>query len=198
MARTRAAAASVTTNTCSGTPSSRNLRLVGKPDSENDPQLGSLHADMSRKFEELVKEAEVHVSLMAATFLEVPQYRLPGAEEAVRQMSEKLKGQVDTLEPMRADLDREVRGAYGRVLQAIGGLTATGIGDLAETLALLVPPATAFSGLPETLKQRIHRRLGAALAEESKDPESTHLSSEERRTIRRILSRTVGGLPAGW
>ncbi|MFM8271071.1 MAG: tubulin-like doman-containing protein, partial [Gemmata sp.] len=106
------------------------LRLVGKPDSENDPQLGSLHADMSRKFEELVKEAEVHVSLMAATFLEVPQYRLPGAEEAVRQMSEKLKGQVDTLEPMRADLDREVRGAYGRVLQAIGGLTATGLGAM--------------------------------------------------------------------
>ena len=52
-----------------------------------------------------MKENEAHVAVMAATFLEVPQYRLPGAEEAVRQIGEKLKQQVDVLEPVRSDLN---------------------------------------------------------------------------------------------
>ncbi|HEY1190092.1 MAG TPA: tubulin-like doman-containing protein, partial [Gemmata sp.] len=107
------------------------IKLVGKPDSENDPQLGSLHAAMSLKFDELVKETEGHVSMMAATFLEVPQYRLPGAEEAVRQISERLKNQVDALEPVRADLDKEVRANYARLFNVIGGLGGTGLGALA-------------------------------------------------------------------
>ncbi len=103
------------------------IKLVGKPDCENDPQPSSLQAAMSARFEGLVKETEGHISVMAATFLEVPQYRLPGAEEAVRQMSEKLKTQVEALEPVRADLNKEVGAIYGRLLQAIGGLGSTGL-----------------------------------------------------------------------
>ncbi len=107
------------------------IKLVGKPDCENDPLLGSLHAVMSARFEELAKETEGHVSVMAATFLEVPQYRLPGAEEAVRQISEKLKRQVDALEPTRVELDKEVCSTYARLFHAIGGLGGTGLGAMA-------------------------------------------------------------------
>ncbi len=107
------------------------IKLVGKPDAENDPLLGSLHAAMSARFDALVKETEGHVSMMAATFLEVPQYRLPGAEEAVRQIGERLKGQVEALEPVRADLDKEVRTTYARLFHAIGGLGGTGLGAMA-------------------------------------------------------------------
>ncbi|MBN9121430.1 MAG: protein kinase, partial [Planctomycetes bacterium] len=107
------------------------LKMVGKPDGEN-AQEGSLVAALGAKYEELVRETEGHLSVMAATFLEVPQYRLPGAEEAVRQIGEKLKQQVEGLESVRADLDREVRSMYARLIQAIGALGATGLGAMAS------------------------------------------------------------------
>jgi hypothetical protein len=106
------------------------VKLIGKPECENAPD-GTLVGALAARFEELLKEAEAHVAVMAATFIEVPQYRLAGAEEAVRQIGEKLKRQVDSLEPVRSDINREVRSVYGRLLQAIGALGATGLGAMA-------------------------------------------------------------------
>lgn len=107
------------------------LKLVGRPECENATD-GSLVGALTTKYEELIRETEGHLAVMAATFLEVPQYRLPGAEEAVRQISDKLKQQIDGLEPVRADLDREVKTAYARMIQAIGALGATGLGAMAS------------------------------------------------------------------
>jgi serine/threonine protein kinase len=106
------------------------IKVVGKPDCENDVP-GSLVAPLTARFEQLVRDAEGHVAVMAATFLEVPQFRIPGAEEAVRQIADRVKLQVDALEPVRADLDREVRTVYGRLFQAIGVLSGSvGFGAL--------------------------------------------------------------------
>ena len=99
--------------------------MVGKPDCENDPMPGSLHDTLTVKYEQLIKEAETNLAVMAATFLEVPQFRLPGAEEAIRQMGDRLKQQVDALEPLRVELDKEVRSTYARLFQTIGDLGAT-------------------------------------------------------------------------
>lgn len=110
------------------------LKLVGKPDCEN-AQDGTLVATLTARYEELIKETEIHLSMMAATFLDVPQYRLPGAEEAVRQIGDRLKQQIDGLEPVRADLDREVRSTYARLIQAIGALGATGLQAMAGRTA---------------------------------------------------------------
>ena len=107
------------------------LKLVGKPECENAPD-GSLIGALNAKFEELVKETETHLAMMAVTFLEVPQYRLPGAEEAVRQIGEKFKHQVEEIGPVRDDLDREVRSVYGRLIVAIGALGASGLGAMAS------------------------------------------------------------------
>jgi len=119
------------------------VKLVGKPG--NDGQnAGSLATTFNTRFEELAKETEAHLAVMAATFLEVPQYRLAGAEEAVRQIGEKLKHQVEILEPLRNELDKEVRSIYSRLIQAIGALGASGLGatvsrksNAAESLDLL-------------------------------------------------------------
>jgi hypothetical protein len=102
------------------------LRVVGKPDPANDQEPSRVFVALGARHEDLVREAEGHMAMMSATFLEVPQYRLPGAEEAVRQIAEKLKYQVDTLGPMRGDLDREVRAVYANLFQAIGALSAGG------------------------------------------------------------------------
>src|SRR5262249_34390141 len=104
------------------------VKLVGKPVPDNDPQSSTIATALNTKFEELVKATDAHLAMMAATFLEVPQYRVPGAEEAVRQISGKLKRQVDILDAVREDLDKDMRGAYARMIQAIGALSGTGIG----------------------------------------------------------------------
>jgi serine/threonine protein kinase len=119
------------------------VKLIGKPGLD-DKAPGSLSRALNARFEELTKECEAHASMMAATFLEVPQYRLSGAEEAVRQIGEKLKRQVDVLEPLRDELDKDVRGIYARLIHAISALGASGLGasvnrksNAAETLDLL-------------------------------------------------------------
>ena len=58
--------------------------------------------------------------------------------------------------------------------------------------------STVFAGLPAPMKQRIYRRLAAALDPEVVDPDSSHLSADEKRAIREILRATLSGLPAGW
>jgi serine/threonine protein kinase len=102
------------------------LKVVGRPDTENDPTMGSLQTTLIAEYERLTKETEGHLSMMAATFLEVPQFRLSGAEEAIRQIGDRLKQQVDALERLRIEIDKEVRSVYGRLFQVIGGLGTSG------------------------------------------------------------------------
>jgi serine/threonine protein kinase len=101
------------------------IKLVGKPDCEDDTR-GSLFPPLSVRYEELSKETEAAVAFMAVSFLEQPQYRLPGAEEAVRQIGDRLKHQIDALESVRGDLHKEVRSTYARLFQVIGGLGVGG------------------------------------------------------------------------
>ena len=117
------------------------IKLVGKPD--GDDSNGSLFPPLAAKYEETAKEAEGSLAFMAVSFLEQPQYRLPGAEEAVRQIGERLKTQIEALEGVRADLHKEVKSTFARLFQLIGGLgggSALGAwkaGGTAEALDLL-------------------------------------------------------------
>jgi hypothetical protein len=56
----------------------------------------------------------------------------------------------------------------------------------------------AFSGLPPEFKQRVYRRLGAALDVARPDPEYAYLPPAEKQTIHGILRSTLSDLPAGW
>jgi serine/threonine protein kinase len=130
------------------------VKVVGKPDSENDPTSGSLYAPLNARYEQLMKESEGNIAVMAATFLEVPQFRIPGAEEAVRHIGERLKRQVDSLESVRNELDREVRTIYGRLFQAIGVLNSvTGLGALAGR------KSSATAEVIDLLRQYPRKRL---------------------------------------
>ena len=130
------------------------IKVVGKPDCENDPLPGSLHDTLDGPVREVAEGGRGHLAVMAATFLEVPQFRLPGAEEAVRQIAEQLKHQVEVLEPVRDDLDKEVRTTYGRLLQTIGGLgTTSGLGSLS------VPQIVVTAEVIELLRSYPRKRL---------------------------------------
>lgn len=112
------------------------LKLVGRSDPNAPDGTGSLHLVLVERYEEMCREGERQLASMAVTFIEQPQYRLAGSEEAVRQIEERLKRHVETLEPMYADLTREVKQTYSRLLQQIGVLSTGGRAS-AELLDLL-------------------------------------------------------------
>lgn len=115
------------------------LKLVGKADAAAPDSAGSLRAPLAAYHDKFCKESESHLATMAVTFIERPQYRFAGAEEAVRQIEARLKRLVDTLTPMYDDLVRELKPAYTRMLQLIAGLTtgSTGWRSSNELLELL-------------------------------------------------------------
>jgi hypothetical protein len=153
------------------------IRLVGKPPAEEDDDTrGAVHPPLAAKAQELGREAEAAVALMAVSFVEQPEYRLAGAEEAVRQIGERAKRQVDALEPVRADLDREVKALYSRALQVIGGLTGGRLaalrspGATAEALDLLrVYPRKRFQLHLLDHALALYRRLAGAAPEYLRD-----------------------------
>ena len=98
------------------------IKVVGKPPCEDAVAAGSVYPVLAAHHDKVAKEAEVHLATMAVSFIEQPQYRLAGAEEAVRQIGDRLKTQVDALGPVRRDLEKEVRTSFGRLFQLIGGL----------------------------------------------------------------------------
>ncbi|MBX9583416.1 MAG: hypothetical protein K2X87_24200, partial [Gemmataceae bacterium] len=153
------------------------IKLVGKPPAQEDDETrGAVHPPLAAKAQDLGREAEAAVALMAVGFVEQPEYRLAGAEEAVRQLGERAKRQVDALEPVRADLDREVRTLYSRALQVIGGLTGGRLaairsaGATAEALDLLrVYPRKRFQLHLLDHALGLYRRLAGAAPEYLRD-----------------------------
>ncbi len=100
------------------------LKIVGKPDTEDGSNPGLVHGALAARYERLMRDAEGHIGLMAATFIEVPQFRLPAAEEAVRQITTKLKQQVDALAPVRDEYEKDVRAVYARLFAVIRTLNS--------------------------------------------------------------------------
>ena len=154
------------------------IKLIGKPPAQEDDETrGAVHPPLAAKAQELGREAEAVVALMAVRFVEQPEYRLAGAEEAVRQVGDRAKRQVDALEPVRADLDREVRTLYAKTLQTLGGLTGGGrlaairsAGATAEALDLLrVYPRKRFQLHLMDHALGLYRRLAGAAPEYLRD-----------------------------
>ncbi|OWK35796.1 tubulin-like doman-containing protein [Fimbriiglobus ruber] len=99
------------------------LKWVGKPACENESP-GSLETVVQESFKKFAGEIEVNLAALAVSFIEQPQHRLAGAEEALNQITERVRRTAEGLEPLCKEGDRDVREAFGRVLQAIGGLNA--------------------------------------------------------------------------
>ena len=98
------------------------LNVVGKPEHESD-KVGTLKAVLDRRGKTLATEAEGHLSAMAVSFIEQPQYRMPGTEEVLSQITERLKRTIDGLTGVRTGLVREVWDTYSRIFPVIGNLS---------------------------------------------------------------------------
>ena len=55
-----------------------------------------------------------------------------------------------------------------------------------------------FGGLPPEMKQRVYRRLDAALSLERPDKDYSYLPASEKQAIRVILKATLTDLPVEW
>jgi hypothetical protein len=109
------------------------LKLVGKPPSEND-KPGSLEGVLDEAGKTIAGKADKHLASLAVSFIEQPQYRLAGADEALAQISEKLKTAIDALQGVRHSVAAEVRESYARLFPLIGALnSATGLGRIRKT-----------------------------------------------------------------
>jgi serine/threonine protein kinase len=103
------------------------LKLVGKPDPEQgDP--GKIEDTLRATGKRLAIESEGHLSALAVSFIEQPQYRLAGADEALNQVSDKLTQVVDTLMGVRKGLIKDVYDCYQKLFDVIDALTKDATG----------------------------------------------------------------------
>ncbi|MFO0849501.1 MAG: tubulin-like doman-containing protein [Gemmataceae bacterium] len=97
------------------------LKLVGKPVGEMD-QPTALEAAIKEAAKGLTADAEAALSEITVKFIERPQYRLAGADEALAQVTARLTQTADRLEMEVAVLHRETVEAFARLFQVIGGM----------------------------------------------------------------------------
>ncbi len=102
------------------------VKLVGKPDGEQSSVTGSLKGLIETEAAKATLEIEAHFSEIAVSFIEQPQYRLAGAEEALNQITVRLKESLEGLDAEYRPLVREVAENFARLFPLIGGLNATG------------------------------------------------------------------------
>ena len=100
------------------------IRLVGKPDAEQS-RPGTLEATLDEVARAVVAESDADLAKRAVEFIEQPQYRLAGAEEALAQHTGRLRETIEALEASLGDAAKDVAATYSRLLQVIGALSGT-------------------------------------------------------------------------
>ncbi|MFO0936195.1 MAG: tubulin-like doman-containing protein [Gemmataceae bacterium] len=110
------------------------FKLVGQPDPDADSQ-SKIDEALRVTSKYLSLESENHISTLTVSFIEQPQYRLAGADEAISQIEEKLKQTIQTLDNVRKGLIKEVVETYEKLYNVIQTLSkdATGLFGVRRT-----------------------------------------------------------------
>jgi serine/threonine protein kinase len=104
----------------------RLLQLVGKPEQEHDdPIEGSLKAPIDDMTRHIIAECDDQLTELAVYFIEQPQFRLAGAEEAIRQLGEKLQLVIGTFEQFLDQAKIDTHETFSRLFPLIGALKST-------------------------------------------------------------------------
>ena len=111
----------------------RLIQLVGKPGPDTDV-TGTLPKVLEAVRKQLSTEADTSLAVVTVSFLEQPQYRLAGAEEALNQVAKKLRRSAEELEPVRDVLARDTVDGYARIVQLIASLKSGWKGNSAAEL----------------------------------------------------------------
>jgi hypothetical protein len=153
------------------------IKLVGKPEVEQSGGTPSLQQTVDVAAKELLAEAEGNLATVAVSFIEQPQYRLAGAEEALTQITERLTETVEQLEHEHRRKSREATETFARLFPIIGSLAGSAItlvgrrgGLTAELLELLAAyPRQRYRGLLLAAALSLFRKLRDGMPEYVRD-----------------------------
>ncbi len=118
--------------------------LAGKPNYGDDPPPGALQKAIAAAAFALTAEYEQKLAELAVHFIELPRHRLAGAEEAVRQLTERLRRAVDTYEGLTQSLNKEAADLYANLLRLIGTLDTVSSGKRPALAAEIVDLLRAY------------------------------------------------------
>jgi serine/threonine protein kinase len=110
--------------------------LAGKPHyGGDDPPPGELQKAIAAAAFDLTAEYDQKLAELAVHFIELPCHRLAGAEEAVRQLTDRLRRAVETYDALAQSLTKEATELYAKLFPLIGTLDTVSAGKRA-TLAV--------------------------------------------------------------
>jgi serine/threonine protein kinase len=112
------------------------VKLVGRPEGEQDTP-GSLGLVIHATRQAFLKELETGLATIAVSFIEQPQYRLAGAEEALTQLSARLTEASHQLETARLTIMREIRDIVTRLANLLNASGAPSNKKTAVTAEVL-------------------------------------------------------------
>jgi serine/threonine protein kinase len=102
--------------------------LVGKPEfAAGGEPPGKLQKAIEAAVAGLTTEYDHKLAEMAVHFVELPRYRLAAAEEAVTQLTDRLRQAVATYDALERSLSKEAGELYARLLPLIGALDSAGL-----------------------------------------------------------------------
>ena len=102
--------------------------LTGKPNYEDEAPPGVLQRAIAAAASSLTAEYEQKLAELAVHFIELPRHRLAGAEESIRQLTERLRRAVETYESLAQSLTKEAADLYARLFRIIGTLNSASSG----------------------------------------------------------------------
>lgn len=97
------------------------IRLVGKPTAESSV-LGSLDEPIKESLQQFAPDAESRLATLAVSFVEQPQYRLAGAEQALELITDRIRESIGVLEHRRGTVTEEMTAAFNKALKSIAAM----------------------------------------------------------------------------
>jgi serine/threonine protein kinase len=120
--------------------------LVGKPNyGGDDSPPGSLQKAIAAAVLGLTAEYDQKLAELAVHFIELPSYRLAGAEEAIRQLTDRLRRAVETYEALAQTLTKEAVDLYAKLMPLIGTLDTVSSGKRPGLAVDIIEQLRTFS-----------------------------------------------------
>jgi hypothetical protein len=112
------------------------IGMIGQPEIEGAQQFpGRLSECINEMARAMATEVEAKLSEMAVSFIELPAFRLPGAEETMRQTSARLRRTLDEYEPILPAWQKESLDLYAKLVTQTSGLNSMGRGSKKAAVA---------------------------------------------------------------
>lgn len=103
------------------------IKMVGKPESERSGGAPTFTGFIEATSQKMLADTEKQLATATVGFIEEPEYRLAGAEEAMSQIADRLNGAVERLEVECKRREHEATHTFAKLFPLIGTLAGSGI-----------------------------------------------------------------------